>query len=279
MMKKVMRSLALLVALVTLTVVVSACGSKPLSSRNVLKVDQQAKTITWGVKADTRLFGLLDTKDGKIKGFEIDLAKALTKQMLGPKGKAKFIQVTSSTRMPMLKNGNIDAIIATMTNTPERRKQVAFSNTYFYAGQSLLVKKGSSIKNVKDLNQQKGTVLGVVGSDSVENVAKVAPNAKVLQLTDYAQAMTALKSGQGQALTTDNGILYGMSVQNPQYVVTGGTFVSEPYGIAVDKSQTPFRHSLNQAIAQVRANGQYQKILHKWFHNVKGFDYEEAAKE
>ncbi|HIW71670.1 MAG TPA: transporter substrate-binding domain-containing protein [Candidatus Levilactobacillus faecigallinarum] len=278
-MKKFMRSLGLIMALLTLTVVVSACGSKPLSQRNVLKTDQQAKTITWGVKADTRLFGLLDTKDGKIKGFEIDLAKAITKQMLGKDAKAKFIQVTSSTRMPMLKNGNIDAIIATMTNTPERRKQVAFTNTYFLAGQSLLVKQGSSIKNVKDLNSQKATVLGVVGSDSVENVAKVAPKAKVLQLTDYAQAMTALKSGQGQALTTDNGILYGMSVQNPEYVVTGGSFVSEPYGIAVDKVQTPFRKAVNQSLAELRANGQYQKILHKWFHNVKGFDYEEAAKE
>lgn len=279
MMKKFMRSLGLIVALLTLTVVVSACGSKPLSQRNVLKTDRQAKTVTWGVKADTRLFGLLDTKDGKIKGFEIDLATALTKQMLGKDAKAKFIQVTSSTRMPMLKNGNIDAIIATMTNTPERRKQVAFTNTYFYAGQSLLVKKGSSIKNVKDLNRQKGTVLGVVGSDSVENVAKVAPQAKVLQLTDYAQAMTALKSGQGQALTTDNGILYGMSVQNPDYVVTGGTFVSEPYGIAVDKAQTPFRRSVNKALAELRANGEYDRILHKWFHNVKGFDYKEAARE
>lgn len=105
-------------------------------------------------------FGLLDTKDGKIKGFEIDLAKAITKQMLGKNAKAKFIQVTSSTRMPMLKNGNIDAIIATMTNTPERRKQVAFTDTYFLAGQSLLVKKGSSIKNVKDLNQQRERSLG-----------------------------------------------------------------------------------------------------------------------
>jgi len=278
-MKKLIRSLGLLLSLVALTVVVSACGSKPLSARNVYKTDQQTKTITWGVKADTRLFGLLDTKDGKIKGFEVDLATALTKQMLGKDAKAKFIQVTSSTRMPMLKNGNIDAIIATMTNTPERRKQVTFSNTYFFAGQSLLVKKGSSIKNVKDLNKQKGTVLGVVGSDSVENVAKVAPNAKVLQLTDYAQAMTALKSGQGQALTTDNGILYGMSVQNPGYEVTGGTFVSEPYGIAMDKGQTLFRNATNQALTELRANGTYNKLLHKWFHNVKGFDYKEAAKE
>ncbi|WP_125546978.1 transporter substrate-binding domain-containing protein [Levilactobacillus lindianensis] len=278
-MKRLIRRLGLLIALTALTVTLTACGSKPLSSRNVWHTDQQSKTITWGVKADTRLFGLLDTKDGKIKGFEVDLASALTKQMLGKKAKAKFIQVTSSTRMPMLKNGNIDAIMATMTNTPERRKQVDFSNTYFFAGQSILVKKGSAIKNVKDLNREKGTVLGVVGSDSVENVAKVAPNAKVLQLTDYAQAMTALKSGQGQALTTDNGILYGMSVQNPGYVVTGGTFVSEPYGIAVDKNQQDFVKATNKALKELRANGEYNRLLHKWFHNVKGFDYEEAAKE
>lgn len=103
--------------------------------------------------------------------------------------------------------------------------------------------------------------------------------ATVLQLTDYAQAMTALKSGQGQALTTDNGILYGMSVQNPGYVVTGGTFVSEPYGIAMDKNQQQFEAAVNQALKEVRANGEYNKLLHKWFHNVKGFDYEEAAKE
>ncbi|MGQ4558318.1 transporter substrate-binding domain-containing protein [Levilactobacillus hammesii] len=278
-MKRLIRNLSLLLTLVAVSVMVTACGNQSLANKNVLKTDQQEKTITWGVKADTRLFGLLDTKDNQIKGFEIDLAKALTKQMLGKDGKAKFIQVTSSTRMPMLKNGNIDAIMATMTPTTERRKQVDFSNQYFLAGQSLLVKKGSSIKNVQDLNKQKATVLGVVGSDSVENVAKVAPNAKVLQLTDYAQAMTALKSGQGQALTTDNGILYGMSLQNPGYEVTRGSFISEPYGIAINKNQKDFRLAVNKALKQVRASGEYNQILHKWFHNVKGFDYKEAAKE
>ncbi|PWG00040.1 transporter substrate-binding domain-containing protein [Levilactobacillus bambusae] len=278
-MKKRLRFLNLLVALGALLLVLSSCGSQPLSQRNVLKTDQKEKTITWGVKGDTRLFGLLDTKDNQIKGFEVDLATALTKQMLGKDAHAKFIQVTSSTRMPMLKNGNIDAIIATMTNTPERRKQVDFSNTYFYAGQSLLVKKGSRIKNIHDLNKYHGTVLGVVGSDSVENVKKAAPDARVLQMTDYAQAMTSLKAGQGEALTTDNGILYGMSVQNPGYVVTGGSFVSEPYGIAMDKGQGDFKAEVNRALSELRKNGEYDRLVHKWFHNVKGFDYEEAEKQ
>ena len=47
----------------------------------------------------------------------------------------------------------------------------------------------------------------------------------------------------------------------------------------MDKNQQQFEAAVNQALKEVRANGEYNKLLHKWFHNVKGFDYEEAAKE
>ncbi|MSE21646.1 transporter substrate-binding domain-containing protein, partial [Lactobacillus parabuchneri] len=249
-MKKIISRLGLLLTLLLMVVTLSACSSAA-SQKNVLQEDKQTKTITWGVKADTKLFGLMDVKDNQIKGFEIDLAKAMTKQILGKDGKARFIQVTSQTRMPLLRNGNIDAIMATMTITPERAKQVDFSRSYFDAGQAILVKNGSPIKNVKDLNHKGAIVLGVVGSNSVQNIKKFAPKAKVLQLTDYSQALTALKSGQGDALTTDNGILYGMSIENPGYSVVGGTFTKEPYGIAVDKGQGKLRDAMNDALTKV----------------------------
>lgn len=53
----------------------------------------------------------------------MDLAKALTKQMLGKNAKAEFVQTTPKTRIPLLKNGNIDAILATMTITPDRKNK------------------------------------------------------------------------------------------------------------------------------------------------------------
>jgi len=262
-----------------LTVFLTACGSrKSLSQQDVLTNDRASNTITWGVKADTKLFGLMDVKDNTIKGFDADIATAITKKILGKNGKAKFVQVTSQTRIPLLKNGNIDAIIATMTITPEREKQVDFSSSYFDAGQSLLVKKGSSIKSVKDLNQAGTKVIGVTGANSVANIKKFAPKAKVLELSDYAQAMTALKSGQGVALTTDNGILYGMASQNPGYEVVGGTFTKEPYGIAINKGQAPFKKEVNQALKEIEADGTYNRILKKWFGNVAGFDYKEASR-
>lgn len=265
-------------ALLTVTLLtLSGCGQS-VTKQDVLKQDEQSKQITWGVKSDTRLFGLENIRTGRLEGFEIDLAKAMTKKILGPNGKCVFVPVTSGTRVPLLKNGNIDAIMATMTITPEREKQVDFTHSYFDAGQSLLVKKGSPIKSINDLNRPGKIVLGVSGSNSVKNVAKYAPKARVLQLSDYAQAMTALKSKQGDALTTDNGILYGMAAENPGYEVVGGNFTKEPYGIAVNKNQDRFRKKLNWALKEVEKDGTYNRLLLKWFGNVKGFNYQEMKR-
>ncbi len=79
-------------------------------------------------------------------------------------------------------------------------------------------------------------------------------------------------------MTTDNGILYGMAAENPGYVVVGGTFTEEPYGIAVNQGQTEFRQSLNTALAKIEKSGEYNRILKKWFGNVPGFNYEEAKR-
>lgn len=251
----------------------SACGNETaLTKQNQYDQVKSSNQMIWGVKADTRLFGLMNIKTGKIEGFDVDMAKEITKR-IDPKAKPVFVQVTSQTRIPLLKNGNIQAIIATMTGTPERAKIVDFSVPYFNAGQSLLVVKGSKIKNVQDLNHKGVTVLGTVGSNSVINIKKVAPKARVLQLQDYAQALTALKSGQGDALTTDNGILYGMSEQNPTTRVVGGTFTKEPYSVAIDKHQTKLKAAINQAIEAIHKDGTYDRLVKKWFSNVPGFNW------
>ncbi|CAH0416722.1 transporter substrate-binding domain-containing protein [Periweissella fabaria] len=259
--------------LMLMLLTLSACGNETaLTKQNEYDKVNTSKQMVWGVKADTRLFGLMNIKTGKIEGFDVDMAKEITKR-IDPKAKPVFVQVTSQTRIPLLKNGNIQAIIATMTGTPERAKIVDFSKPYFNAGQSLLVVKGSKIKDVNDLNHKGVTVLGTVGSNSVINIKKVAPKAHVLQLQDYAQALTALKSGQGDALTTDNGILYGMSEQNPTTRVVGGTFTKEPYSVAIDKNQAELKNAINKAIAAIHKDGTYDRLVKKWFSNVPGFNW------
>ncbi|WP_057803528.1 glutamate ABC transporter substrate-binding protein [Pediococcus stilesii] len=278
-MRKILKSVALVFSLMVSLLVLSSCGSKKeVKNTNAWTQAQKTDSLTWGVKADTKLFGLMNVKTSQIEGFDIDMAKALTKKMLGKDAKANFVQVTSQTRIPLLKNGNLDAIIATMTITDERKKVVDFSNSYFDAGQSLLVKKGSPIKNVQDLNKSGTKVIGVVGSNSVENIKKFAPKAQVIQLQDYAQALTALKSGQGAALTTDNGILFGMAVDNPNYQVVGKAFTKEPYGVAINKGQDDLKEHVNKALKELEKSGEYNKLIEKWFGNIAGFDYKEVER-
>ena len=75
----------------------------------------------------------------------------------------------------------------------------------------------------------------------------------MLEFENYAEAFTALKAGQGDALTTDNAILYGMADENKQYQLTGETFTDEPYGIAVNPFVKEINASLkNESRRQVR---------------------------
>lgn len=163
----------------------------------------------------------------------------------------------------MLKNGDIDAIIATMTITEERKKEVDFSDVYFKAGQSLLVKKGSNIKSIDDVKQGV-KVLAVKGSTSTNNIRQKSPEATVLEFENYSEAFTALKAGKGDVLTTDNAILYGMAKQDSNYEVVGKKFTDEPYGIAVQKGVDDLTKEINSLLKDMKANGEYDKLYEKW---------------
>ena len=69
-----------------------------------------------------------------------------------------------------------------------------------------------------------------------------------------------------------------MASENPGYEVVGCSFTKEPYGIAVNKNQRRFLRKLNWALGQVEKDGTYNKLLLKWFGNVKGFNYKEMKR-
>lgn len=242
-------------------------GTAPAADQKEVKgfvddIKQRGKLIA-GVKYDTNLFGFLDPADNKVKGFDVDIMHELSNKLFGNPDAIEFKQVTSKTRIPMLDNGDIDVIAATMTITEERKQQVDFSDVYFLAGQSLLVPKGSPITGIQDLKGK--TALVVKGSTSEKNIMEKAPEAVVKQFENYQDAFTALRSGKGDALTTDNAILIGMKLQDPNYDLVGGLFTDEPYGFAVKKGHDDFVQYVNEFLKEIKENGKYTEIYKKWF--------------
>lgn len=226
------------------------------------QIKQRDKLIV-GVKYDTKLFGLKDPASGNVEGFDVDMAHALAKSILGDASKVELKEVTSKTRIPMLNNGDVDMVIATMTITDERKKEVDFSDVYFQAGQSLLVKKGSPIKGIEDVTADT-TILAAKGATSIKNIEEKVSGVKVLEYDNYQDAFNALKAGQGDALTTDDSILYGMAAQDPNYEVVGKPFTDEPYGIAVKKGQTALVEAINKGLTDMKADGSYNEQYKKW---------------
>ncbi|MBK3495903.1 transporter substrate-binding domain-containing protein [Viridibacillus sp. YIM B01967] len=245
----------------------AACGDKDKTTggkdKDVLQTIKDNDKIVFGVKNDSNLFGLKNPSTGDIEGFDIDIAKEIAKSILGDASKVEFKEVTSKTRIPMLQNGDIDAIIATMTISVERKKEVDFSDVYFQAGQSLLVKKGSKIKSIDDIDNST-KVIAVKGSTSAQNIREKAPKAQVLEFENYAEAFTALKAGKGDTLTTDDAILYGMADQDNNYELVGGQFTDEPYGIAAKKGNTKLVEAINKALTEMKDSGRYDEIHKKW---------------
>lgn len=232
------------------------------------KIKDRGKLLV-GVKYDTKLFGLKDPSTGNVEGFDIDISKAIAKHILGDENALELKEVTSKTRIPMLNNGEIDMIVATMTITEERKKEVDFSDVYFQAGQSLLVKKGSPITGIESLTAD-STVLGSKGSTSVKNIREKVEGIKVLEFDNYQDAFNALKAGQGDALTTDDAILYGMAAQDPNYEVVGKPFTDEPYGIAVQKGNSDIVQAINDTLKELHDSGEYDKIYEKWIGKKPG---------
>jgi putative glutamine transport system substrate-binding protein len=256
----VARRLALIV--LAAFIAAAAVPARAQTSGSSLDAIKQRGVLKIGVKYDSPPFGSLDPKTNQVVGFDIDVGRALAKQILGDASKVQWVQVTSANRIPLLQNGDIDMFIATATITPARLQQIDFSNVYYVAGESLLVKKSSPIKSYKDLGGK--SVCTTAGSTEDTEIRKLAPTANVQTFDSYADCFQALKNGRIDAMTTDNTILVGYQAQDPaDLALVGGLLSFEPYGIGIAKGNDSLLKAVNAGLA-VLFKSDYNKINQTW---------------
>jgi putative glutamine transport system substrate-binding protein len=230
---------------------------------NSLDTIKKRGTIKIGVKYDAPPFGSLNPQTNQVTGFDVDIARAIAKKIFGSPDKVELVQVKSDNRIPLVQNGDIDAFVATATITPARMKTIDFSNVYYRAGQSLLVKKNSAIKSYKDLDGK--SVCSVQGSTPEQTIRRLVPKANVVTFETYPECLTALRGGRIDAVTTDNVILGGYEAQDPANLeLVGGLFTFEPYGIGIRKGNATLTKAINDALADLKKSGEYAKMHEKW---------------
>ncbi|MDO5710580.1 MAG: transporter substrate-binding domain-containing protein [Micrococcales bacterium] len=206
-------------------------------------------------------------KDGKIVGFDVDIVDLAAKEM-GLEQQIIDIEFQQIWSGAAFKAKKCDIGAAGMTITDARKKSVAFSEPYFDATQALLVKKGSS---VKDLAALRGKKLGVQTETTGQEYATKNASAngyEVVVFDDLPLEVNAVKSGRVDAAINDNGVLFDFAKDNPDTEVVAEFDTGEHYGISAakdDANATAILGKVNTAIANAKKDGAYNEIYKKWF--------------
>src|SRR4029079_15525464 len=173
--------------------------------------DIQSKgTLIVGTKADYRPFGYLDPS-GKVIGFEPDLAADIAKR-LGVK--LELVPVVASNRIQFLQQGKIDLMIATMSDTPERRKIVDILDPNYYgSGTNVLAKKSDGIKTWEQL---KGKKVCLIQGAFYNKDLQARYGVDGVDLPGTSEALTALRNGNCLAYAYDDTQIVG-EMQKPEW--------------------------------------------------------------
>lgn len=211
-------------------------------------------------------FNVLGT-DGKLSGFDIDIAKALCDEM---KVTCTFVSNDWDGLIPGLQAKKFDAIVASMSITPERLQKVDFSKKYYNTPPAIAVPKDSKITSV---DQLKGKTIGAQSATTHANYAeKHMPGSELKLYPTADEYKLDISNGRIDAVIddivvltewtkSDAGTCCKILTKLPVDVAING----QGAGIAVRKGETALADRFSKAIAAIRANGTYKKINEKYF--------------
>ena len=216
------------------------------------------------------------TADGKLEGFDIDIAKALCKAM---GVEIKLVPQDWDGIIPALLAKKYDAIIASMSITEERKKKVAFTNKYYQTPAKFICKKGM----VKEFSPEvlKGKTVGVQRATIHDNYISdnYGKDVEIKRYSTQDEAYLDIAAGRVDFLLADSVALSDGFLKKPEgkdfeFVgpdLTDPKWFGQGSGIACRKQDKDLVEMFNKAIKQIRADGTYKAIQDKYFDfNVYG---------
>jgi polar amino acid transport system substrate-binding protein len=241
-----------------------AVARHPAMAEDTLAKVRAAGKVSVGVKNDYRPWGFLDPS-GQIVGMEVDLGRDIAKR-LGVE--PVLVPVVAANRMEFLAQGNIDMVIATMSDTPERRKVIGMIEPQYYASATnVLAPKSAHLHQWTDLTGKK--VCGIQGAfynRSVEQKYKV----DLVSFASVPDALKALQSGTCIAFVYDDTFVQSrLSANDPQWADYEMPLKSEDpqawaIGVRLDDVSGPFGEFLKKTSEDWHRTGYLIELEKKW---------------
>lgn len=208
-------------------------------------------------------FKPMEFKDekGEIVGFDVDLAKEIAK---GLGVQLELQNIAWDGIFAALKTAKGDMIVSSVTITDERKKEMAFSDPYYAAGQAILVRSDNTdIKGPEDL---KGKVVAVqIDTTGQEAVEKIAGVKEVKKLDAGSEACIMTEQGKADATVIDIMVAGYFAKEHPKVkLVSRKPFTQEDLGIAMRKDDADLVQKVNELLAKMKSDGTIDKALEKW---------------
>lgn len=244
-----------------------AAGSADASGSDTMQLVTDG-TLTIGTSAEYEPFEYME--DGEYKGFDLELAQAIADD-LGLE--LKIENVDFDTIVPGVASGTkYDMGIAAITATPEREKEVSFTDSYYMDDQAIVTMTDSTEitgDNYADALNAEGVKIAVQSGSTAEAFAKENfPNAELVPFKNATDCFAAVQSSQADALVTNRSVaaqLVATSFSNEQVIKQIST--GEEYAIAVNKDNTALLDALNDSIAKLTEDGTVDELMTKY--NIK----------
>ena len=243
-------------------------GNAAMAADDGLAQIRSADRIRIGVFGDKPPFGYIDS-NGQSQGFDVEIAKAFARDLLGSPDKVEFVITEAANRVEYLKSGKVDIILANFTQTKERARVVDFAAPYMKVSLGVVSPEKAPIKDVAEL--QGKTLLVNKGTTADAYFSKKYPEQALLKFDQNTETFDALRDGRGVALAHDNALLWAWAKENPGYVVAIGE-LGEPEFIApaVKKGDTALKDWVDQEVATLKKDGRLKAAYEKTLKPVYG---------
>lgn len=248
----------LVVAGLALAVLLPGCGNK--DEATTAKVTTLVKGVL-SMGSDTVYPPFESMEGNKAVGFDVDLATEIAKR-LGLE--LEVISVDWTGIIPGLKADKYDMLMSAMTITPERSEQIDFSTPYIDSDQSISVKSdNTTIKSEADLaGKTVGVQIETTGEMTAEGIAGIG---EVRKYDTILEAFEDLKLGRVEAVINDYPVNSWIAKNQGGTMVVKVIKTDEKYGIGIKQGNTELLDAINQALADIKADGTYDTIYTKWF--------------
>ncbi|KGM46205.1 transporter substrate-binding domain-containing protein [Neobacillus niacini] len=254
-MKKLM---GLFLIMILAVGVLAACGGAKDSNEG------DKKTLVMATSADYAPFEYIESdKSDEIIGFDVDLAKAIAGK-LGYEVEIKDMDFGGL--IQSLKSGQADFVLAGMTPTEKRKKNVDFSDIYYTAQHMVISKTDSGIATVEDLKGKTvGVQLGSIQEGKAEEINKTVA-IKVENRNRIPELIQELKAGRFDAIIIEDTVAKGYLDKESD--LTSFTMSDDPEeagsAIAFPKD-SDLTEKFNKELKNMKENGELQELIVKWF--------------